>query len=88
MTDDMRRIINILVDWLMLTGQDADLIFDCQTCISIASAEDEHSQRLVFALALALGLEESAVTEYLRSAEGRIRLAELLERCRKVFINS
>lgn len=88
MTDDMRRMINILVDWMLIQKQAPDCIFSLKVVNLVLAASDDHALRMRFALSLALGVEADCVRDVLKTESGAASTQDLLARCSRVFLKS
>ncbi|MBD8089341.1 hypothetical protein IFT48_05040 [Pseudomonas fluorescens] len=88
MTDDMRRIINILVDWMMIQGSGPKDLLQVAAVRKLLQGNDDHSLRMKLALSLSFGLDPDEVLIWIQTDQGEARLDELLVRCRKAFMNS
>ncbi|AXH60388.1 hypothetical protein PLA107_035035 (plasmid) [Pseudomonas amygdali pv. lachrymans str. M301315] len=88
MTDDMRRMINILVDWMLIQKQAPDCIFSLEVVNLVLGAPDDHALRMRFALSLALGIEPDNVRDVLKTDSGAASIEELLARCSRVFLKT
>ena len=88
MTDDMRRMINILVDWMLIQKQAPDCIFSLEVVNLVLEGPDDHATRMKFALSLALGIEADSVRGALETDSGAASTQELLTRCSRVFLKT
>lgn len=87
MTDDMRRMINILVDWMLIQQQAPGCLFERAVVMSILDGGDDHAHRMRFALSIAFGIDPDNLRGFLESEQSQ-GLDELLMRCSRVFLKS
>lgn len=84
MTEDLRRLLNIMGDWLLFQGLGREHLLRYESVIALLGADDDQAERLTFALALALGVESHLLARYLTTVVGGQALESLLEKCRFV----
>jgi len=88
MTDDMRRMINILVDWMLIQQQAPDCLFERAVVMSILDEGGDHADRMQFALSIVFGIDPDSLSSFLGSEKGYAGLQEILLRCSRVFLKS